>query len=86
MLIEIEQPQRGIVLACIVLPEVLHNPSPSLSIVHLCFGGLGPYCGAFTVFLVRPDATRQNDSAFQCAGLACQVGQVGIKVLDLVAK
>ena len=62
---------------------ILHHLSALFTFVLVVWGLT---VGAFTVFLVRPDATRQNDSAFQCAGLACQVGQVGIKVLDLVAK
>ena len=68
MLIEIEQPEHGIVPF-----TILHHLSALFTFVLVVWGLT---VGAFTVFLVRPDATRQNDSAFQCAGLACQVGRL----------
>ena len=84
--VEIEQPEHGIVLACIVVPEVLHNPSPSLSIVHLCFGGLGPYCGGLYCVFSKAWCDTSEWSSIPVCGLGMSSGQVGIKVLDLVAK
>ena len=50
--------------------------SQSFTISQHCsplVGGLGLYfVGAFTVFVVRSNATRRNDLALQCAGLASQ--------------
>ena len=64
----------------------LHNPSPSLSIVHLCFGGLGPYCGGLYCVFSKAWCDTSEWFSIPVCGLGMSSGQVGIKVLDLVAK